>query len=126
MAYIKDGYLYHAGCCIASNYVDTLIYEVAKLWKAMGIDIEDTKKAMIPLLRSVIDNLENNPLDNCLTGPISRNDVRTVEGHLEVIKGKCPEMLKMYQMLGKETVDYALSNGQLTKEEAEVLKEKLS
>ena len=79
---ITDSGLYHAGCCIVSNYIDTLLNKVADLWTTMGIDKEQSKEALLPMMQSVLDNLKAKKLSEVLTGPISRNDVSTIKKHL--------------------------------------------
>ncbi len=115
---ITDSGLYHAGCCIVSNYYDALLNKVADLWKTMGIDKEQTKEALIPLIQSVVDNLKTKDLSECLTGPISRNDTETIKKHLVSINKVDSDATKIYRILGRETVRYALSNDQIDAEEA--------
>ena len=115
---ITDSGLYHAGCCMVSNYYDALLNKVADLWKSMGVEKEQTKEALIPLIQSVVDNLKTKDLSECLTGPISRNDKETIKKHLVSIDTIDSDASKIYRILGKETVRYALSNDQIDAEEA--------
>jgi predicted short-subunit dehydrogenase-like oxidoreductase (DUF2520 family) len=115
---ITDCGLYHAGCCMVSNYTDALLNKVADLWTTMGIDKEETKEALLPMMQSVIDNLKVKKLSECLTGPISRNDTETINKHLVSIDKIDDDAGKIYRVLGRETVRFALSNDQIDAEEA--------
>ena len=77
-----DRPLYHAAAPFASGYLVTLYRTAASLFEEVGAPPE----ALLPLMRRTIDNGFE------LTGPISRGDWRTVEAHVEALRGRRPEL----------------------------------
>lgn len=116
-----DKVLYHAAAVIACNYLVTLMKLSTDLWRAFGVSKPEAIRALLPLLRGTLNNLENIGLPNCLTGPIARGDVGTIEKHLEALDKVAPSLLSTYKELGVQTIPIALSKGKINKEKAEEL-----
>jgi len=114
--------LYHAAAVMACNYFVTLMKLATDIWQGFGVDSNDAVQALSPLVYGTVNNLINVGLPNCLTGPIARGDVGTVNKHIEAFSGKMPEMLKMYCELGLKTIPIGLAKGTLNIEKAEELK----
>jgi predicted short-subunit dehydrogenase-like oxidoreductase (DUF2520 family) len=104
----EDKPLYHAAACIASNYLDALIYVAFKFYESVGVERKKAWEAMKPLVKATLDNIEAKGAVEALTGPIVRGDVETVKKHLQVIKEKLPHFLSFYCELGKITAEIAL------------------
>ncbi|HJV29853.1 MAG TPA: Rossmann-like and DUF2520 domain-containing protein [Gaiellaceae bacterium] len=85
--------LYHAGAAIASNYLVTLHRVASELFEAAGAP----PAGLAPLMRRTIDNGFE------LTGPISRGDWATVEGHRLAIRDSRPELEALYDVLAEAT-----------------------
>ncbi len=105
--------LYHAAGCMASNYFVALENAVLELSEAAGIARDVALRALLPLLKGTVANMEQVGIPQCLTGPIARGDVETVRRHLEAIEAAAPEMLPVYRILGREAVKVALAKGTL-------------
>ncbi|QUH24672.1 Rossmann-like and DUF2520 domain-containing protein [Serpentinicella alkaliphila] len=103
----EDKVLYHAAACIVSNYLVTLMDVGVSFMKAVGIDEKKGFEALYPLVSGSLQNVRKLGAASALTGPIARGDLKTVEHHLEEIENKLPELLKIYSVLGKATVDLA-------------------
>lgn len=88
---------YHAGAAIASNYLVTIHWAAAELFRAAGAPPE----ALEPLMRRTIENGFE------LTGPISRGDWETVERHLAEIRARRPQLEPMYRALADATATVA-------------------
>ena len=116
-----DKVLYHAAAVMACNYLVTLMKLSTDLWRAFGVSRPEAIRALLPLLRGTLNNLENIGLPNCLTGPIARGDVGTIEKHLEALDKVAPSLLSTYKELGLQTIPIALSKGKIDKERAEEL-----
>jgi predicted short-subunit dehydrogenase-like oxidoreductase (DUF2520 family) len=116
-----DKVLYHAAAVIACNYLVTLMKLSTDLWRAFGVSRPEAIRALLPLLRGTLNNLENIGLPNCLTGPIARGDLGTIEKHLEALDKVAPSLLSTYKELGIQTIPIALSKGKIDKEKAEEL-----
>jgi predicted short-subunit dehydrogenase-like oxidoreductase (DUF2520 family) len=74
--------LYHAAAVLASNYLVGLTGAAVRILGEAGVDSEDAVRALIPLLRGTLDNIEQLGVHAALTGPIARGDVDTVRLHL--------------------------------------------
>jgi len=92
--------LYHASAAMASNYVVSLVAQAARLWKAFGFSQEQALAALLPLVRTTVDNLGRLEPAKALTGPVARGDISTVCGHLAALSTQAPEVLDLYRQLG--------------------------
>jgi predicted short-subunit dehydrogenase-like oxidoreductase (DUF2520 family) len=117
----EDKAAYHAAAVFASNYMVTLVKMASDLWQTFGIKPEQATKALLPLIRGTVHNIETLGIPNCLTGPIARGDTGTIEKHLSTIKKKTPHLYNAYRALGLQTIPIASAKGTLTKEKAKEL-----
>jgi predicted short-subunit dehydrogenase-like oxidoreductase (DUF2520 family) len=85
--------LYHAAAAVASNYLVTIHWAAAELFRAAGAPPE----ALEPLMRRTVENGFE------LTGPIARGDWETVERHLAEIRVRRPQLEPMYRALADVT-----------------------
>jgi predicted short-subunit dehydrogenase-like oxidoreductase (DUF2520 family) len=114
-----DKVLYHASAVMLSNYLVTLMKTAADLWQPLGIRQDQAVKALLPLLKGTVNNIERVGIPGCLTGPIARGDVETVKKHLASLEKMYPACLDTYKMLGSKTVSIALAKGRLSVETAQ-------
>ena len=103
--------LYHAGACVVSNYLVTLIDFGVRLLESTGIPRSAGVKALLPLIQGTVNNIENIGIPRALTGPISRGDLSTIVKHLECLEEMAPELMKMYSWLGFYTAQIAVEKG---------------
>ena len=108
-----DKVLYHAAAVMACNYVVTLVKLAADLWSTFGISQAEATRALLPLLKGTLNNIENVGLPNCLTGPIERGDMGTIRKHLAALEQKAPHLLSTYRELGLQTVPISLAKGRV-------------
>lgn len=111
--------LYHAGASVASNFLVATIRFALELFEVAGISREDSLKALMPLIKGTVENIESLGIPKALTGPISRGDIKIIEDHLETIKRERPERVKLYAELGRYTIKVAIEKGTLKQIEAE-------
>ncbi|MCL4370363.1 MAG: DUF2520 domain-containing protein [Chloroflexi bacterium] len=116
-----DKVLYHASAVLACNYFVTLVKLATDLWQDFGVSPDQATGALMPLLRGTVSNIEKVGLPNCLTGPIARGDVGTIEKHIDALAARAPETLRAYQEMGRQTIPIALAKGKLSPEAAAVL-----
>ena len=114
--------LYHAACCVVSNYLVTLADLGLALMEQAGFSREDGLAALLPLIRGTVSNLENLGVPDALTGPISRGDVKTLERHLADMPEALAAARRLYSTLGLHTLEVALAKGGPTPEAAEELR----
>ena len=113
-----DKVLYHAAAVFACNYLVTLVKLATDLWQTFGVSQAQATKALMPLLRGTLSNIENVGLPNCLTGPIARGDLGTITRHLEALGKGNPSLLDIYRELGLQTVPIALAKGKIDSQRA--------
>jgi predicted short-subunit dehydrogenase-like oxidoreductase (DUF2520 family) len=116
-----DKVLYHAAAVFACNYLVTLVKLATDLWQTFEVPPAQATKALMPLLRGTLSNIENVGLPNCLTGPIARGDLGTISRHLESLSKQAPSLLDIYKELGRQTIPIALAKGKIDSQRAEEL-----
>jgi len=87
----EDKMKYHAAAAVASNYMIGLFQVSLQLLKECGFSEEDGKLLLRPLIQVNVENMLEKGVKEALTGPIERNDVGTVEKHLQAISSTCVE-----------------------------------
>lgn len=107
----KSKPLYHAGACVVSNYLVTLIDFGVRLLESSGIPRSAGIKALLPLIQGTVNNIENIGIPRALTGPIARGDLSTVVKHLDCLEEMAPELMKLYSWLGFYTTQIAVEKG---------------
>ncbi len=117
----SDKVLYHAAAVIACNYMVTLIKLATDLWQTFNIPTHQATKALMPLLRGTLNNIDNVGIPQCLTGPIARGDTGTIKKHLDAFEKVAPAVLSTYRELGLQTIPVALAKGRINEQQAEEL-----
>ena len=108
--------LYHASAVLASNCLVTLVDAAAGLWDHLGLSKEEGLRALLPLIRGTIENLETVGLPKALTGPVSRGDLGTVEANLKALQSVSPEAAALYADMALRTIPVARAKGTLDSE----------
>ena len=117
-----DKVLYHAAAVFACNYLVTLVKLALDLWQGFGVSSKEATRALLPLLEGTINNIKNIGLPDCLTGPVARGDLGTIERHLSALEAKSPSLLITYKELGLQTIPIALAKGKINEQKAEEMK----
>ena len=118
----EDKALYHAAACIACNYFCTLVDIATDLWQNFGKSKAEAAKAYIPLLQGAVNNIASIGFPGCLTGPIARGDVKTIQSHLIALEKYAPDILSLYKQLGLKTIPIGIAKGTLSESKAEELR----
>jgi predicted short-subunit dehydrogenase-like oxidoreductase (DUF2520 family) len=113
-----DKAAYHAAAMIACNGLVTLVKLAADLWQTFSVPTDQAVKALLPLLRGTIHNIETIGLPDCLTGPIARGDAGTIKKHLDTLQVKDPQLLPFYKELALQMVPIASAKGTIVKKQA--------
>lgn len=108
-----DRQLYHAAACVISNYFVVLSYIASNLLqKGTSISEKEGLSALYALALKTLNNCTNDGPFAALTGPISRGDLKVVEGHIDAINQHFKEaaspasqiagddILRIYKSLG--------------------------
>jgi len=100
--------LYHAAAVFASNYLSGLIGAAGRLMAQAGLPEDEALRAILPLARGSLENLERLGPVRALTGPVARGDVETVRLHLRTLE---PRERALYASLGLEILQVAVEGG---------------
>jgi len=117
----KDKVLYHAAAVLACNYMVTLVKLATDLWQSFDVPQEKATKALVPLLRGTLHNIETIGIPQCLTGPIARGDIGTINKHLDALEAAAPHLLSTYRELGRQTIPIAAAKGKIDELQAREL-----
>lgn len=97
--------LYHAGACVLSNYLATLLDAGFHFLHAAGMPEDGIFDAVSPLILGTLENVREKGTVDALTGPIARGDTGTVAVHMAAIESALPQYAPLYRSLGDATVD---------------------
>ncbi len=114
----SDMAAYHTAAVIASNYLTTLVKSATDLWQTFSIPPEQATRALLPLLRGTLHNIDAMGIPLCLTGPIARGDTGTIEKHIDTLQRLTPHLLTTYKELGLQTIPIALAKGKINEQQA--------
>ena len=117
----SDKVLYHAAAVFACNYMVTLTKLATDLWQTFDVPQEKATKALVPLLRGTLHNIETIGIPQCLTGPIARGDTGTINKHLDALETTAPHLVSTYRELGRQTIPIALARGRIGQSKAREL-----
>lgn len=106
-----DKALYHASAVFVSNYSVALLKVAIDLFQNFDVSPDQATKVLMPLIQGNLNNMKNLGLPQCLTGPIARGDVGTIQRHIKALQEKEPSLLKLYAELGLKTVPVAIAKG---------------
>lgn len=121
-----DKVLYHTAAVFVCNYLVTLVKLALDLWKDFGVSSKEATRALLPLMRGTINNIDNIGLPDCLTGPVARGDSGTIERHLNALEARSLSLLTTYKELGLQTIPVALAKGKIDEQKAKEMRALLS
>ncbi len=117
----SDKVAYHVAAVFACNYLVTLVKLATDLWQTFSIPPDQATRALLPLIRGTLHNIDTIGIPQCLTGPIARGDTGTIQKHLGTLQEKAPALLSPYKELGLQTVPIALAKGKINEQQASEL-----
>ncbi|MBA2503736.1 MAG: DUF2520 domain-containing protein [Pyrinomonadaceae bacterium] len=116
--------LYHASAVVASGHTVALFDVAIELLARCGLSESEARRALLPLLRTTLENLLAEEPARALTGTFARADAATVRRHLAALKKQSiVGALELYALLGKRSLRLAALQGAAEKvlREVEVL-----
>lgn len=116
---------YHAACVMASNYLNGLIHSAIQSCGLAGIAPATALQIIQPLVRDTLENIFASDPGAALTGPISRGDADIVSRQMVLLTQTDPGLATVYQALGQETLDLAISRGGLDDHQIDALRQAL-
>ena len=100
---------YHAAASVASNFLVTLQAAAERIAAGAGLEPEEARQLLLPLLRRTIDNVGELGPERALTGPIARGDEATVAAQRQAVVEAAPELLELFDVLVEQTQALARS-----------------
>ncbi len=119
----KDRIAYHAAAVFASNYLITLVDTAVTLWRNIGVPQYHAVRALLPLMRETLNNIEAIGINQALTGPIARGDTGTIKKHIATLDNIDPNITRLYRELGINTLPIALGKNKLNAYQAKEIEQ---
>jgi len=98
---------WHAGAAHACNHLVALVDQALDLMEDAGLDRDEARAALVPLLAGTVDNLARHPPGRALTGPIVRGDGAAVERHVAALEGLPADVRAAYEALASRALALA-------------------
>ena len=95
---------YHIACSMVSNMSVALFFTALSLLSTCGLEEDEAKKVLWPLLEGTLHNVNKIDIFDALTGPVTRGDLTTIKKHLEELK-KFPKARRIYIDLAKKALE---------------------
>lgn len=95
--------LYHAANSWVCNFLVGLIDSGLQLFDKAGIAPDDALKAVLPMMRETLNNVEALGCKNALTGPIARGDLQTLYKQAQAIQQHQPQQMDLFWQLASIT-----------------------
>ena len=94
---------YHAAASVASNFLVTLQAAAERIAAGAGLEPEEARQLLLPLLRRTIENVGELGPERALTGPVARGDEATVAAQRRAVGEAAPELLDLFDQLVHHT-----------------------
>jgi len=108
----KHKTLYHASAVTACGHLVALIDVAVEMLEKCGLNKNQAKETLLPLIKSTVENLEVQTTAEALTGTFARADVGTFEKHLAVLnENVSDEAREIYLQLGARSAHLAKGQG---------------
>ncbi len=92
---------YHAAGSLACAHVLALLETATRLLVAQGFTRRQAVRALLPLTRQTLDNLERFGPHAAWTGPMTRGDFSILQRHADALADFPPEFLDAYRALSR-------------------------
>lgn len=113
--------LYHTACSLASNYLVGLIYASTSLLHKAGVSQQKSLSLLRPLITQTIKNIQEIGLEESLTGPLQRGDLKTVAQQLASLKS-FPLVKNVFTSLSHLLLEISQKKGSLSPQEIAQIK----
>lgn len=104
--------LYHAAAVMSSGHFVALIDIATGILAKCGLNKENAREILIPLIESTIENIRQQSCEDALTGTFARADVETLVNHIDTLgRNVSSDEFAVYLQLGKRSLKLAESKG---------------
>ena len=109
---------YHAAAGFASQFINALVGEAARVWESWGATEAEALQAMLPMARGTLASIESLGIARGMPGPVSRGDLGSVEKHVAALAALGEPTLGIYRAMCTSTVGLALRSGAIDADKA--------
>lgn len=110
---------YHLAAVMASNLFLAQIAIAEEVLRSVDLETTNASELLRPLVRGTLSNLDTSTVEDALTGPVVRGDLKTLEEHAKTLEAHFPHLIPAYVALSTEAVRLALRSGRLEPERAD-------
>lgn len=104
--------LYHAAAVTACGHLTALVDAAVEMLQTAGFPADDARAMLIPLIKSMVANIEDKGTAKALTGSFARGDLAAVERHVAAMEPMAdPSILPIYLLLGERSLRLAVEAG---------------
>jgi predicted short-subunit dehydrogenase-like oxidoreductase (DUF2520 family) len=114
---------YHAAAGYASQFINALFAEAAKIWVSWGATEEDAVQALLPLARGTLESIASAGVAQGMPGPVSRGDIESIEKHVAALTPLGPEVMEFYRVVCDRTIPLGMKRGAIDPVKAARLRE---
>lgn len=107
--------LYHIASVIASNFLVCYIDIIRDIMKDVTRKEQDVYKIFSPIILNTLSNIKKYGIEDSLTGPVSRQDVKSLKAHYKAI-GVNKDLKTFYTSLSKKALGITKRKGEMNKE----------
>lgn len=112
---------YHAAAALAAGHVLAVIESAVRILIRAGFPRKRAVRALLPLTRQTLANLESVGPRAAWTGPLSRGDFAVIERHLEALRRFPREYRGAYEALSRLGVNVLANRGGKKKRQLELI-----
>jgi predicted short-subunit dehydrogenase-like oxidoreductase (DUF2520 family) len=108
----RDKALYHAAAVMASGHMVALFDIATEMLARCGLTETRARAVLLPLLESMLGNLQTLDAAHALTGTFARADTATMRRHLDALGiAGVDDALEVYRLLGRRSLRLAKKLG---------------
>lgn len=122
----EDKALYHLTGVMMGNLLTCLAATAAQLWDQCGYSRSEGVRALVPMMRGVVNNLERSGVPGAVAGPYVRGDLGTIRKHVDTLAARSPETLPLYRELARAALPFGVEKKALSEDTARRIEEILS
>jgi predicted short-subunit dehydrogenase-like oxidoreductase (DUF2520 family) len=106
----QDKAAYHAAAVFVAGHGLALVEAATRILISLGFERRDAARALLTLMRQMLDNFERFGPQAAWTGPLSRGDYGTIVKHVRALRGQPQETQELYKALTRAAVGMLLAD----------------
>ena len=114
----EDKALYHLTGVMMGNLLTCLAATAAQMWEQCGYSRAEGVRALVPMMRGVVNNLERSGVPGAVAGPYVRGDLGTIRKHVDTLAARAPETLPLYRELARAALPFGVEKKALSEDTA--------